>query len=209
MLHLREKLFSAFTILAAGILASSVLMSTGAFAAGSEPEPEPAKTDCSKKENAENTECFCEVEANKTDEKCQKQEEQQSNLSDDQLYQAAYWLAQKGKYRQALVQLKKAKSQNDPRILNYIGFSTRKLGRFNEALVYYRKALAADPDYTLARAYMGEAFLEQNKLELARKQLSEIKKRCGTSCAEFVELDSQIKSFQSTGKFKPQSSFRG
>ena len=57
---------------------------------------------------------------------------------------------------------------------------------------------------TVARAYLGEAYLEQGKLDKAKGQLSEIEKRCGTTCVEFTELSGQIKSFVTTGKFDPQ-----
>lgn len=159
----------------------------GALAMGS--TPPPSSVDCRKRKNKKKKEC---------------RNQQSGSLNDDQLYQAGYWLARAGKYEQALVQLRKAKNKEDPRILNYIGYSTRKLGRVAEAMTYYEKALSINPDYTVARAYLGEAFLEQGKLDLAKAQLGEIEKRCGQSCVEFAVLSGQIASFESTGKFQPQ-----
>ena len=169
------------------LLAPLAVFSTGAGAMGS--SSDAPKVDCRKKKNKNKPEC---------------KKDQSGQLNDDQIYQAGYWLAQSGKYNEALAQFQKAKNQNDPRILNYIGYTTRKLGRVSEAMGYYRKALKINPDYTVARAYLGEAFLEQGNVKLAKEQLAEIEKRCGNSCVEFTTLSGQIDSFVATGKFKLQ-----
>jgi tetratricopeptide (TPR) repeat protein len=181
----------AAVVLAAGFTGVTGLSAPHAHAMGS--EPAETKVDCRKRKNRDKKEC-----------KKKKNNNQSGQLSDDQIYQVGYWLAHEGKFAEALSELQKAENKNDPRILNYIGYSTRKLGRVDEALTFYRRALAANPDYTVARAYMGEAFLEQGKPELAREQLGEIEKRCGRACVEFTELSGQIESFAATGKFKPQ-----
>ena len=159
-----------------------------ALAMGAAPAEKP-KVDCRKRKNKKKPEC---------------RKQKRGALNDDQIYQAGYWLAQQGKYEEALAQFRKAEKQDDPRILNYIGYTTRKLGRVDEALTYYREALKLNPDYTVARAYLGEAFLEKGELTLAKQQLAEIEKRCGKTCAEFAELSAQISAFEATGKFKPQ-----
>ncbi len=115
-----------------------------------------------------------------------------SYLDDDNIYQAARDLAYNRRYDEAIDVLRLAENQNDPRILNYLGYSTRKLGRVEEGLSYYRAALKADPDYTLVREYMGEAFLMLGKVHKAREQLTEIEKRCGIGCREYVMLKDQI-----------------
>ncbi len=113
------------------------------------------------------------------------------DLSDQDLYYAGYWLARTGQYAQALDFLTKAKVQ-DERVLTYIGFATRKLGDVDRAMEFYDKALAINPNYTVARAYLGEAFLGQGNIAKARAQLSEIAVRCGTTCADHVELQDAI-----------------
>ena len=55
-----------------------------------------------------------------------------------------------------------------------------------------QEALRADPDFTLAREYMGEAYLTLGDVEAAKGQLAEIEKRCGAGCAEYAELERQI-----------------
>ncbi|MGI9521379.1 MAG: tetratricopeptide repeat protein, partial [Hyphomicrobiaceae bacterium] len=112
------------------------------------------------------------------------------------VYQAGYWLAQRGKFNEALAILKTAKNLDDPRILNYIGFVKRKLGHVREAVSYYRRALVINPDYTIARAYFGEALLQMGLLDHAKHQLVEIYRRCGSACAEYGELSRQIVNYQ-------------
>lgn len=119
-------------------------------------------------------------------------------LDDDNLYEAARDLAYHKRYEEALDVLKLAKNQGDPRILNYRGYATRKLGRVEEGLTYYTAALKADPDYTLVREYMGEAFLQLNQVDKAREQLAEIEKRCGTGCREYALLADQIDGYLAT-----------
>ncbi len=187
MVHWRALTCLAAMFAAAGFTAGTLVVPKGAHAMGS--SPPSSNVDCRKRKNKNKPEC---------------QNQQSGKLNDDQIYQAGYWLAREGKYEEALAELNKAANKNDPRILNYIGYSTRKLGRVAEALTYYERALAANPDYTVARAYMGEAFLEQGKVELAREQLAEIEKRCGKTCVEFTELSGQIDSYVANGTFKPQ-----
>ncbi|MEL6505833.1 MAG: tetratricopeptide repeat protein [Pseudomonadota bacterium] len=115
-----------------------------------------------------------------------------SSLSDDNIYEAARDLAYHNRHEEALTLLAMADNKSDPRILNYMGYSTRKLGRIEEGLTYYRAALKADPDYTLVREYMGEAFLQLGQVDKAREQLAEIEKRCGTDCREYALLKTEI-----------------
>jgi len=124
--------------------------------------------------------------------KC-KAAKKSSNLHDDDLFQAARELAYESRYEEALSMLELASNQKDPRILNYRGFATRKLGRTNEALGYYKTALSIDPNYTLVREYMGEAYLQLGRIDKAREQLNEIALRCGTGCREYALLDAEIK----------------
>jgi tetratricopeptide (TPR) repeat protein len=52
--------------------------------------------------------------------------------------------------------------------LSELGFSLRKLGRFDDSLEAYDKALALKPGYAPAIEYRGEAYLELNRLAEAR-----------------------------------------
>jgi tetratricopeptide (TPR) repeat protein len=102
------------------------------------------------------------------------------------------WLAKHGRYAEALETLKLVKQQNDPRVLNYIGFSTRKLGKVEEGISYYLEALKLDPNYHLVREYLGEGYLQQGQSELAKQQLAELEKRCGKTCLEYRTLSAAL-----------------
>jgi tetratricopeptide (TPR) repeat protein len=131
----------------------------------------------------------CTKPSNKNKPACK---DQHKPLSNDEIYNAAYWLAHDGQYKEALAVLSQAKTPNDPRILNETGFVTRKLGNVDAALPYYRQALAINPDYTLAREYMGEAFVTKGDLASAREQLGEIERRRGRDCVEYAKLSEAI-----------------
>lgn len=111
------------------------------------------------------------------------------------LFYAGYWLARTGKYEEALGYLTLADA-NDPRVVTYIGFARRKLGDVDGALPFYREALKLNPNYSVARAYMGEAFLQKNEPGEAKAQLAEIATRCGTGCAEYLDLAGHITAFE-------------
>ncbi len=115
-----------------------------------------------------------------------------SNLSDENIYQVARNLAYETRYEEAISILKLAKNQADPRILNYLGYSTRKSGNVQKGLTYYQAAIKANPDYTLARSYMGEAYLQLGDVKAAKVQLAEIKLRCKGTCPEYTTLEDKI-----------------
>ena len=115
--------------------------------------------------------------------------------SSDDLFYAGYWLARTGEYERALGYLTLA-DKNDPRVVTYIGFATRKLGDVDGAMPHYQRALELNPNYSVARAYMGEAFLEKNEPAKAKEHLNEIADRCGTSCAEYRDLAQHISAFE-------------
>ena len=115
-----------------------------------------------------------------------------SQLDDENIYQAGRDLAFLNRYDEAIVVLSYASNKNDPRILNYLGYSHRKAGRVDVGLGYYREALRIDPDNTLVREYMGEAFLQKNDVKSAKGQLGEIERRCGLQCSEYTRLASMI-----------------
>jgi len=98
-----------------------------------------------------------------------------------------------GKYDEALDMLKRAKNQNDPRILNYYGYTNRKLGNVDVAMGYYKRAIAADGNYLLARSYMGQGLVQQGDLEGARMQLVEIRDRGGKDTYAYKALYEALK----------------
>lgn len=114
------------------------------------------------------------------------------NLNDDELYMEAVSLIEGGQYIAALETLYSIGKRENPEVLTYIGYSTRKLGNVDGGIVYYKKALALDPNHNRAREYLGEGYLQKGDLKSAKQQLSEINKRCGTGCREYKMLASAI-----------------
>ena len=120
-----------------------------------------------------------------------------SFLNDDKIYSLGYWQAKGGEHAAALETLRSASNQADPRIQTMIGFALRKLGRVEEAMGYYQKVLAAHPDRTNTRQYLGEAFLQKGEPAKAKEQLAEIAKRCGIACEDYQLLADEIAKFES------------
>jgi tetratricopeptide (TPR) repeat protein len=113
-------------------------------------------------------------------------------LSDDELYLQGRLLAKQGQYDWALTVLAAVQDQSNPDVLNYMGYSNRKAGRLDIAIGYYKKALDQNPNFVLAREYLGEGFVAAGKLDLAKVQLDEIANRAGTSSEEYIDLKKAI-----------------
>jgi len=122
--------------------------------------------------------------------KCMKVES--GVLPDKDLYEQGRALAKEGHYDWALEVLAAIENQNDPHVLNYIGYSNRKAGRLEIGITFYRKALAIDPDFVLAREYLGEGYVAAGRIDLAKVELAEIAKRCGKTCEEYKDLSKAI-----------------
>ena len=121
-----------------------------------------------------------------------------SAMNDEELYLTGYVLAKSGDYQDALDLLGSIKNQNDPRVLTMTGYSTRKLGKIDEGMTYYMKALSIDPNSVNTREYLGEAYLQKKDLPDAKFQLIEIQNRCGTSCEAYTELNRQIAKYEAS-----------
>ena len=119
-------------------------------------------------------------------------------LSDDDRYNAARELAYDGQYRNALTVLAAAENQNDPRILNYKGFALRKSGHLADGMVFYQAALKIDPDYILARSYMGQALISEGDLIGAKEQLTQIADRGSKDTWAYIALDQALRGNGST-----------
>ena len=105
---------------------------------------------------------------------------QDSRLDNDALYQAAREFAYAGQFNNALSALSAMDEGESDRVLTYLGFTHRKMGDHEAGLRYYDAAFAKNPDNILARSYMGQGFVEDGKLDLAKAELSEIRKASGS-----------------------------
>ena len=114
-------------------------------------------------------------------------------LPDSDLTEYAYALAKADRYQEAIETLDLLKDPNTPRALNYRGYATRKLGHTEEGISYYLKSVALDPNYAQVREYLGEAYVLQGKIDLAKDQLATIEKICGSqACEEYEDLSTAL-----------------
>ena len=95
-------------------------------------------------------------------------------------------------YKEAFNKLEKAnkKDKNNPDILNYMGYTSRKSGNFDEAEKFYLKGLNLDPKHNGINEYLGELYVQTNRIEKAKERLA-VLKNC--NCEEFQELELIIK----------------
>ena len=108
-------------------------------------------------------------------------------------------LADEGHFREALDLLTRIKKQEQSRVLNMVGYTTRKLGDVDKGLDYYQRALALDPNYLRAREYLGEGYLQKGDVAKAKEQLTAISERCAGPCEEYGKLEQAIVSYIAEG----------
>ena len=81
------------------------------------------------------------------------------------------------------------KFPNKADTLNYLGFTTRKLGDYKNGEKYYLQGLAIDPNHVGINEYLGELYVATNRHNLAIERL-EVLKSC--NCKEYGDLKSII-----------------
>ena len=94
-------------------------------------------------------------------------------------------------YSQAFKKLNKAykTDKKNPDILNYLGFTLRKVGKYDQAEKYYLQGLEIKPDHNGINEYLGELYVQTNRIDLAKERL-EVLKNC--NCEEYQELQEVI-----------------
>jgi len=113
-------------------------------------------------------------------------------IDDDTRFEAARSFAYAGQYQHAIAALEAIGDQNQAKVLNMLGYSNRKLGHKAEAMDYYIAALEIDPNYLLARSYMGQALANEGEFDAAREQLAEIRARGGRETWAYVSLKQHL-----------------
>ncbi len=95
-------------------------------------------------------------------------------------------------YSEAFKKLEKAYSsdKSNPDILNYMGYTSRKIGNFKQAEKFYLTGLNIKPDHNGINEYLGELYVQTNRIDKANERL-EVLKNC--NCDEFEELELIIK----------------
>ena len=105
-------------------------------------------------------------------------------------YKAAYVMVyDQHDYVAGIAKLKSLGHDDRADVANLIGYSSRKLGRYDDAKLWYEKALAADPNHARTWSYYGMWHAEQGNVLKAREYLAKVQSLCGnTKCREYTEL---------------------
>ena len=69
--------------------------------------------------------------------------------------------------------------------LNYLGFTTRKLGDYEGGEDFYLQGLQIEPNHNGINEYLGELYVATNRMDMAKERL-EVLKTC--NCEEYGEL---------------------
>ena len=95
-------------------------------------------------------------------------------------------------YTEAFNKLEKAhkSDKKNPDILNYMGFTSRKVGNLDQAEKFYLKGLNIKPNHNGINEYLGELYVQTNRIDKANERL-EVLKNC--NCKEYGELELIIK----------------
>ena len=110
------------------------------------------------------------------------------------LIKAAKKFEKKGKAEKAQKRYAKAQKlllkSNDKKplqadTLNYLGFTTRKLGDYEGGEEFYLQGLQIEPNHNGINEYLGELYVATNRIDMAKERL-EVLKTC--NCEEYDEL---------------------
>ena len=110
------------------------------------------------------------------------------------LIDSAKKFEKKGKNKKAIKKYEKAqkllissnkKNPEQADTLNYLGFTTRKLGDYENGEKYYLLGLKIDPNHTGINEYLGELYVATSRIDLAKERLK-VLENC--KCEEYDEL---------------------
>jgi len=108
-------------------------------------------------------------------------------------YRAARELILAGDYKDGIAAMHALGRDEHPDVANYIGYSYRRMGNYEQSKVWYEKALASDPNHVRTWSYYGMWQMEQGNRLKAIDDLQKVKLLCGTTdCKEYIELKAVI-----------------
>ena len=90
---------------------------------------------------------------------------------------------------QKLLLKSNSKKPNQADTLNYLGFTTRKLGDYENGEKYYLQGLEIEPNHVGINEYLGELYVATNRLNLAKERLK-ILENCNSK--EYTQLKEVI-----------------
>ena len=122
------------------------------------------------------------------------------NYSSDVELDPIIEMIEQGDFQTAINQLHDALDlhPDNADIMSLLGYSYRKTQNYADALTFYEWALRAEPDHRGANEYLGELYLETNRLDKAVEQLQILDNLCKFNCKEYSKLKKMIDSYQQT-----------
>src|SRR5262245_45520269 len=122
-----------------------------------------------------------------------KKKEQRSQQELRERYDHARALIRDGQYEAGIAAMRALDHDDNPEVANFIGYASRKLGRYEDSKFWYEKALAADPNHVRTWSYYGMWHAEQGNLLMAKDYLEKVRLICGnTTCEEYRQLQGVI-----------------
>lgn len=166
-------------MLAAALCLAVILVAPDIAAAAGEdnPTPPPASQNRSNKDTSK------------------KSKKDKSSSAEDFLtgYHAAYALIyDKGDYERGIAALHALGYDDNADVATLLGYASRKLGRYDDAKMWYDRALAADPNHAVTWSYYGMWQAEQGNVLKAKDDLEKVRLICGTDCKAYKMLKDAI-----------------
>lgn len=102
------------------------------------------------------------------------------------------------KYKDAIEKLEKVvmKEPGKADAWNYLGYSQRKIGKYDDSLKSYTRALDIDPKHKGANEYLGELYLMTDNLPKAEAQLKILVDLCPSGCSERGDLEKAVATYK-------------
>ena len=186
------------SIAAAALALAAMLAAPAAFAAGDQPAPSSNPVACKAPlvPNADKSACVPCAKGTKYDPAKKECVVTNASIMDDKsLYDTGRTLALDGYYNDALAALNAIGNKHDAMVLTMIGYSESKLGHTDLGIATYMQALAIDPNSIDTHEYLGEGYVVQGKIDLAKAELSTVAKLCGNNtCEQYQDLSGAITS---------------
>lgn len=116
-----------------------------------------------------------------------------STLDSEPAYRDAVRLIRENRHAEAIPLLLRLDKErpHQPEVLNWLGFSHRKLKDYPTSKRFYDAALAIAPDYRPALEYQGMWFIETGDLPRARANLARLRQLCD-GCEELRDLEEAL-----------------
>ena len=123
----------------------------------------------------------------------EQQQQQQADAKFLRDYRAAREMILAGQYQAGIAAMHALGRDEHPDVANYIGYSYRRMGSYDQSKVWYERALASDPDHVRTWSYYGMWQMEQGNRLKAHDDLQKVKLLCGnTNCQEYIQLKAVI-----------------